>query len=387
MVWIVCAVVAGLLAGGLAPLVARRSLTRPVINSVPSEWELLGKVWSRPYRLAFLTDIASEDFASPLTARLWEHFVKCAQLPASSGESDALAEAAGEQLQQRCDLWRADVLAAASGADRDRLADLLMSDQLPSGEVNITSQDTAAMKAADVILSASADRNLFDSPAAPRWVATPGGGPDAGTLTRLPARVSMTRRIVSAVLAFAWVAALGALIPMTGETGVAFVAAAWLATGVGLFVVSFVDYDTMYIDWWFYLLALSATVVFSFAHAQANNDLSILVPAVATAFGVALFFEILNKVYTLIRKTAGQGFGDTLIVLVTVGLPVALTGSWLLGYLSLMSALLSAIVAFLVRKAVTGKGKDAPFAFGPFLALGPLLAVLIAAAFPDLLPF
>lgn len=143
--------------------------------------------------------------------------------------------------------------------------------------------------------------------------------------------------------------------------------AAYQVLLLGAVVLALVDHDTQYIDTRTYTVTLLAAGALTVAAAVAGGDLGRLLPAAAVGAVTVAVFEGTNAVYTRQRGTAGLGFGDTLLVALTVALPAALSGSWVVGYVSVMVALLTAAAGWGLGQRAGRLTRESPFAFGPFL--------------------
>lgn len=178
--------------------------------------------------------------------------------------------------------------------------------------------------------------------------------------------------LLSALAALVGVGVLGRL--ELGWSGWAFGAISLASLIFGSVELSSVDIDTMYLDnavfsvsgiiSWLGLVGLAVTSHHPFW----------LVAGVTMGVAVAVMFELMSRIYGSIRGVT-QGAGDTLIVLVSVGVPAGLTHSWQVGLYSVLAGCLLMIVSWSVmrvRKLVT---KASPVAFGPYLAAGWVVAL------------
>jgi len=383
VIWIIYLALAFAVGYLAAPWVAKLSARLKMPNSVDAQWFLLASVWARPSRLPFIHGLPVDAFDSPRTRALLQAMRTAADLPEAIDNDDE-AERLGADLLTNAIAWRNSIDAIL--ADReltDQLSDRDLWDAFAKSQnLYSDSSDKAAMSAVDSVNAAYQERSISPPHAEFEFHTSPEATlQNPGTWHRKLHRVSQARRLASALSVVAYTAVIPVLLESVTSPYLAVMS--WLLMGAGLIVVSFVDHDTMSLDFKAWALALVGG--WSFAILANLSHPSWLLSGVAAALAVVVIFEVLNRAFFMLRGVHGQGFGDTLIVLASVGVPAALTGSWFIGYLSLMSALCAAIVFFLIRKVVTKSDKSQPFAFGPWLAVGPPVALLIAHQFPSFL--
>lgn len=146
------------------------------------------------------------------------------------------------------------------------------------------------------------------------------------------------------------------------------------------FVVTFavvlggIDWKTTYIYWGPYFswgaLAWAATI----AWGAINGTWDAVLNGVVWGFGSAFALWGINWLYKLIRKRDGLGYGDGLLVLVSVGVPAALTGTWIVPLYGLYAGFVLASIWGVAATRDSGQGGAAEFALGPYLMAGPILA-------------
>lgn len=371
VLWIYAATALAAVAGYVfAPALARRATRRPVMYSPDDEFTMLAAVWARPYRLPYLLGVRPHDFADPHRAQVWQAMVTASALDVDADITDEQAHRQGVDLAQREPAWRSAVLREVSDEGTMVLAQLSATD---GKDYTDSSFDDECVQASSAVMSAGMDRSSLNGASVISW------SPQQQRPVRLPAPVTVRRSVLSALLAAVWTLGLLALLASGAYAASVLAAAAltasWLVLGVGMLVIAFVDYDTLYLDMPVWAVTTVAAWVLAVVAAVAAGDPSRLLAGVVTAAITAAVFEILNVLYKLVRGRSGQGFGDTLIVLASVGVPAALTGSWVMGYVSVMAALVIAIVWFALSR-VGKHDTTTPFAFGPFLALGPIASVV-----------
>jgi prepilin signal peptidase PulO-like enzyme (type II secretory pathway) len=137
-----------------------------------------------------------------------------------------------------------------------------------------------------------------------------------------------------------------------------------------------VDIDTMYLDMPSFYLGLSVTWVMVAAGALSSGKLTHFLPGLTMTILMVFIFEVINLIYKKLRGSDGMGMGDTMIILGTIGVPTAISGAWQMGYRITMLSFLLGIVGWLYNKVTNNATKEEPFAFGPYLAVGWMLAVV-----------
>lgn len=110
-------------------------------------------------------------------------------------------------------------------------------------------------------------------------------------------------------------------------------------------VLGVIDYLTSYIYWGPYLGFGAATWGLTAAGAVLTGETGRLWLGLAFGFGVAVVMEGSSWLYYLLRKTHGFGGGDAFLVFVVMGVPVALSGDWVVGvYGFILSFVVAAII-------------------------------------------
>jgi prepilin signal peptidase PulO-like enzyme (type II secretory pathway) len=137
-----------------------------------------------------------------------------------------------------------------------------------------------------------------------------------------------------------------------------------------------VDIDTMYLDMPTFYLGLSVTWILVAAGALSSGKFTHFLPGLTMTILMVFIFEVINLIYKRLRGSDGMGMGDTMIILGTIGVPTAISGAWQMGYRITMLSFLLGIVGWLYNKVKNNATKEEPFAFGPYLAVGWMLAVV-----------
>jgi hypothetical protein len=360
--------VLGLVLGPLlALLAAKRTPAQPAGNPDESAEEVvLASALSSASTYVLVSELKEEHFTSGANKALWRALVEeCAGLTLPESGS---APSAYRKLARAAEVEDLRARVVARGGEAGELASRLGEGTTPR----------KAVKAASKVYSAVEDREQYlgASPVVP-------GGPGEAAWVRRYTKPSLTRTAFSAL----FLGAVGALAPVLGSipategAGVVSVVA-FFVLGAASLVWALVDHDTLYLDYpTFFTGAALAWLVTAAAALSAGEPGRLLLGAGA-AVVVGVFFEVLNRAYQRVRGVAGMGFGDTLIILATVGVPVALSDDVLLGLTIVMASALAAIplpaVVALRQRAAAKRDPEAPtrpvpFAFGPYLALGWIL--------------
>lgn len=359
------AAIAGVLAGSpLARYAARRSAAQPVALEPAAERHVLSAVAAEPWQYLRLHEMRPHDYADPANQAVWarlEAMLSMVEKPPVETPDEKV-----EELLVRSRATHAEVYASL---EMRTLFDA-------AGIAGEALDAKRLIDEASKVVAASEDRHLYNggSPIV-------AGGPGEASLVRALSKPSRARRVfASTVLASAGSLSVPLAVTASYEVPAQILAAAsLLVLSVASLVWALVDYDTMYLDTGSFWPGLGASWALAAAAAFAEHDPRRLLPGAAIAIGGAVVFEVANFLYRLIRGRDGMGGGDTLILLATAGVPAALFGSWQLGYAAGISSLALGIVGWLVL-ALRGKmTRTTPYAFGPYLALGWIVATTVCA--------
>lgn len=329
-------------------LAARRSVAQPVALADDAEVTFLAHILATPATIALCGLLDGDHFASPRHAALWRELRTHAAITFHDDEPAARAQMVSvpADLAGRC-------------TDRDLVADLLRRGACSESE---------ALDAGMRILEAGDDRLVFGSQAAGELRP---GGPGEATLVRTYRRPGPGRVTV------------GALLGLCGAAAAAHADVSALATlslGVlllGSIVWALVDFDTLYVDYPTMAIFGGGAWALGALDAVLAGEPGRIMIGVLGAAAVAGSFELANYAFKKVRGIDGLGGGDAVIVLATVGVPALVTGSGWVAYASTLSALLLAIAGWVVLRVRRGATAHTPFALGPYLALGWIVALFI----------
>ena len=137
-----------------------------------------------------------------------------------------------------------------------------------------------------------------------------------------------------------------------------------------------VDIDTMYLDMPSFYIGIIVTWILVIMGGVVSADIKYFLPGITMTVLMVFIFELINLLYKKVRGSDGMGMGDTMIILGTIGVPTAISGSWQMGYRITMLSFVLGIIGWFYNKVKNNAKKEEPFAFGPYLALGWMLAVV-----------
>lgn len=347
-------------AGHFSAWAARRGSLQPVSIALPEERLLLGQVLHSPQLLPAVAELLPSEFAMPSHRTLWETVRAVAPVVAAADEDhwQRLSSSVPADLVARC---------REASPESAALIERLLSEVEP---VSVTKEAaTAVARHGMAVRAAHEDRTTFNGASPIVDTSDP-----TAPLRRVPA--PMTFRRMQTVKALLVIFCAAAPVLALAHDGVAYWAAlaSLLVLALTSVAVAVVDYDTMYIDlpvfWGGAALAWAAAAA---AAVLAGNP-GRLLAGLVVSLPLAGVFELANLVHRLVRGSDGMGFGDTLLLIATSGVPAALTGSYELGLHSLLGGLLCGLLGWTVLFAQGKITRRTPFAFGPYLALGWLVA-------------
>lgn len=345
--------------GGVARFAAKRTVRQPSNVEIAAERRVLAAVLEHPEWYPAVSSLTPEMFLDPACRMGWG----CIQ--------QAVLEFCGEPLVA-ASARAIPVVGARMPADlRERM-------QLPEGVVLPDLATDAKGRPLCLRSFLAAGQAVFDGEEGRTLYAGSStlsvGGVGEPPLVRRFAEPSRNRRRVTTGM-LATVAALApwlAVATLGGAWPVGVVAVWFLA--VVCTVLSLVDVDTLFLDlpvfWWG---AAGSAVLAAGAAAVAGSPVWALWGlGIAVVLGVA--FEALNLLYRLVRGRHGIGGGDSLVLLLTAGVPVALTGLPMLGLYTVLAGMVTSLGGWGVA-ALRGKvTKNTPLPMVPFLSAGWIVA-------------
>lgn len=360
---------------------ARRAVHQPLETAVGDEVTLLLGVLSNLRRLPYLTTIEAKDFAVGAHQRIWTALVHAASaelatLPAEPTDDDC--GDVGDALLERADEIHAQLQALLAGSPTG-YADLGLLAQMSAMSAERDVTDEEVVLAGEVVWLVGSDRQRFAGQGRVGPSRTPDStDPASPPIQRFPTPPSVMRRLTGAALAAVAFAVAPFLAESVGLTGVSlWLGVAALATlATGSLVMSLVDLETMFIDLRTLVWTSAGGWLLAAAAVGVDGRWSSLAVGGVVVAATAVVFEAGNRLYRWRNGIDGQGFGDTMLVVATVGVPAALSGDWLVGYYGVFAAFGLAAAGWLIGFVLRRAHKDQPFAMGPYLAGGWLVGWL-----------
>lgn len=382
---------AGAAAGPLLTwFAARRTARQPAESAVEDEQQLLAALLHQPSRrvtrLQAELDVDDDTFADLF---VWpaHHHIAAALIdvvadvrehlelppPDPTLTEQQIAEVAGPDTQPDWQAADAKVRRQLADQVRRRAQDGTFALQLdaPATFKQIVSDGRAGVaepqfeQAAVVVYATYNDRELFN-------------GPSQIVLADDPTAEQPLARRYTSPSARRHVAVAGVTAVMGGIAGwLVGTAAPLLLAAVGVLiaasvVVALVDHDTLYMDYWTLLPLTAASwgLVAADAQFRLGGDFSNLIAGGLIVVVVAVALEAVGLLYRLVRGQFGMGFGDTVMLVATCGVPAAISGSWQVGLWALNAGMILALLVA-AAKAVVGRfDRNQPFPFAPYLAVG-----------------
>jgi prepilin signal peptidase PulO-like enzyme (type II secretory pathway) len=402
----------------LAPFItkysARRVMKRPAGAEVAAEKSVLGAILSNPLNYLIVDVMQAKDFYHPEHAAIWtalEDELGDARINASRNAKTkrevriSLKEKFGEKISRQALRWSTrdayrlekDKLMTRRAMNkalkkRNEKIKTRCSSEALVARMNVLFPETADLlergaaetldkrgliKCGEKVVAAAADRGSLGGSAT---VTTTG---DFDAPLRRDYLAPTERAIVATGGALALTLGvapflIGALGLGVGASLIALLAL-WVVAFSGA-VIALVDLATMYLDGRVFWQAALCGWGLAAVAALAEDDPRRLLAGLFVVLATAVLFEGLNYLYKLVRGFNGMGFGDTMILVVTAGVPAALTGSWSLGSYCVIAGLLAGLLGWIFNfarglfKLGPRFTRTTPFAFGPYLEIGWVVA-------------
>jgi hypothetical protein len=369
------------LATPLVALVARkRVVAQPLEHHTDSERRIVEAVIASPSLYVYVHQLRREHFVDEDLGAIWtsiaEHNrnVAIPSVPSDETAAYELLETIGANVPQDLrvhldHLLRSGTLAATTA---DRLTGLLTGADTADTQTRIAREELVEI--ASHVYNAGVDRHEYAGSA--RIERT---GNRERPLRRVPSRLTPVRTLITTGLLAAGGLVAGSLAATgDGTSAQAAIAVALTLLTIGSVIWTLVDLETMYVDMSSFHVLAGASWLSTLLAAWLQGTLGQAVTGLLVVAGIVLFIEAVNQAYRRIRGRHGMGMGDYLLVLATIGVPVALTGSLMLGQVILIVSLLAGIVGWVfTRLTRPGFTRETPYAFGPYLASGWILGLLL----------
>jgi prepilin signal peptidase PulO-like enzyme (type II secretory pathway) len=353
----------------LAKWSARRSAAQPLLLAIAEEKRVLAEVIARPQAYPVVAELRCEDFSVLAHRRIWEEIAEVGNAALDGAAATTDEELA--EVEKLLDGVSFD--SALSGLDDEAGSEV---GELRKVEGAGTLSTKELLDLGGKVLAAYDDRTRTAGAVPP----VPGQDDQAPFVREVkqPGRNRFAWTVVLTALGWGAMPYLISKMALHSVGGSLLAGAAVLVLGVTTIEIALVDYDTFYVDYPVLAvgggLAWLLTVGSALMTHRPSALLAVLIAVVAFAF-----FEAMNLIYKRVRQRHGMGFGDSVLLLVAIGVPAALTGSPRLGWYSLIVALLAAIAGRVGQLAAKRAEGGSPFALGPYLAMGWLLTWILLA--------
>mgnify|MGYP006274823831 CR=1 FL=1 len=354
---LILVLIAGIAAAAATPLTLRfargRSLSQPLPSHPDEERRIIATIAENPGWYVYIHQLTEEHFVDLDLGQAWQRLK-------GANAGLAIPETPSDETEAYRILEKLEHLViAVTMPDHGHAVEAL-----PSRE--------KLLEAATKVYSAGMDRTEFAGSS--RVERT---GDLRRPLVRHLAPVNAARRFVTAATSLIGVVA-AILAGVKGDNILTALALTVLTFGSVVWLL--VDLDTMYIDMASFWAVGGAAWALTLAAAGIDRRLGDALIGLCVSGAVVAFIELVNQFYKRIRHQHGMGTGDYLLILATIGVPVAVTGSWMLGQWILVLSLALGVAGWAVKRVtVAGFGRDTPYAFGPYLATGWMAGVLIWA--------
>nr|AXF48696.1 tRNA nucleotidyltransferase [Paenarthrobacter ureafaciens] len=383
---VVAAALAALASIPLVSFAARRTLKQPVALALEAEGLLLAGVLGDLRRWPYVAQVRATDFAAAHHHDIWEALVRALGENGVIGENADADDCAriGEQLaphrSEVLDQVR-HLLATASSQPALNLArfeELVAGVEL-SADVTASSDalDVATVTAAEEVIACGNDRNRLSGSGLVVPTANPNStSTDDPPLARAATPTTRLRGAVTALVCAAGAALIPGWLTVFPVTGAAWVFAlvSLVALGAMSVAVSLVDLDTLYIDVPVWAAGTGLAWAAAIASALAAGDPGRILAGLMMVAIIGISLEGTNLLFRLVRGMDGQGFGDTLLIIATVGVPPVLASDYRVGFWSVFAGLVIGGLGWFAARLAGRVHRKEPFAFGPWLSVGWVVA-------------
>lgn len=353
----------------------QRTLAQPLVAHPSAERRIIAGVVHTPGVYAYIHQLAPEHFTDKAAREIWQHIAaRHSDITMPTGGKRTIESELSEAAETVPDDLGQHLSRISLSEGAAQLLEDISEDLADAQRHNTLDSRATLVEQAELVYNTGLDRveyagnariEITDDPNAP--------------LRRLIGPTTWLRRLTVMLML-----SVGGLIAVryamnTDDTLEGWlVGAALTVLTVGSVIWALIDHDTMYVDlptfWAFTSAAWALTVGASLFVGEPGRALTGLVVTLM----VVTFIELTNQVFKRVRGQDGMGGGDYLFVLATIGVPVGLTGDWVLGQWILLTSLLSGIVGWvIIRLRRAGFTKASPYAFGPYLACGWLLTMFL----------
>lgn len=375
---LVLAVVLALCAPLVLAVARRRVVAQPLAFHLDEERRVLRAVLADPGAYVYIHQLESRHFVDERLGEIWERIAahnSGVAIPEVPRDENAAYRILGETAER----IPGDLVSHLTVCTTDgRLS------PGAAGELTALAAESEALDREELVAQASrvynagTDRHEYAGSARIERTQDP-----LRPLRRVASAVSPLRVGVTVLLLalggyVAGAAADAVATAATPRGATAAIAAALVVLTIGSVIWTLVDLETMYIDLPSFHLLAGISWFFALLGAWLDGSLFSALTGLVAVVAVVGFIELVNQVYKRVRGRHGMGMGDYLLIVATIGVPVAVTGSPMLGQVILIVSLLAGIVGWIASRITRpGFTRETPYAFGPYLASGWILGLLL----------
>lgn len=356
----------------LVKIAGKRALRQPLAAHLDEERRILATVLRNPASYAYIHQLEAIHFVDEQIGAIWALIKK-------NTSHITFPEARDNKEATFNKLAKAGVAVPGNLNDlvRGKANDQVFLNNILANNKNLERREL--LRQATMVYSAGCDRTEYRGKCIVERT-----GDDRQPLRRVPAKIGVGRHLVTMLLTGIGFYIAGAISlhgtedNVLGDPSQMLIIAGLCALTIGSVLWTLVDVDTMYIDMQTFHIFGGLAWIFVIANTLVNHQLGNALRGIVVAGGIIVFIEIINRVYRIIRGQDGMGGGDYLIIVATIGVPVAITGSWAVGQAILILSLLAGLVGWVLRRVTEpGFNRTTPYAFGPYLACGWMLGLTL----------
>lgn len=343
----------------LTPLLLRvaawRTLRQPLICYPEHEKSILASVGANPSYAALILDLKPEHFVDSARALLWDE-IKHYCLTLVTHTDDSTHELV---LDNKNTLSKVEpeLLLAALSAE----AALVLRDEWESVD------EDKFLERSKLVYASGVDRDYYGG----KCIIEKTNKPSI-PLVRLVVGTSLMHAILTfTMLAAGAVASISTSHYMYSGRSALLLSCGMLTLLMGSVIWSIVDLNTLYVDVPSLLLFGGLAWGFTiWGSLLADAAVNIYIGIGASLF-VGVFIFLVSLAHMRIRGKPGMGGGDYMLMLATIGVPVAVTGIALMANWILLVSLCMGILGWVFKYTRSDNfNKNTPYAFGPYLACG-----------------
>jgi hypothetical protein len=351
--------VSALFAVTLTPLLLRiaawRTLRQPLLCYPEHEKSILASVCANPSYAALVLDLEPEHFVDSARALLWseiKHY--CLTLVTHTDNSTHELVLANKNTLSKVE---PKLLLAALSTE----SALVLRSEWESVD------EDEFLERSKLVYASGSDRDYYGG----KCTIEKTGDPSMPLAREVTGKSLMHVVLTFIMLAAGAVASISTSYHLYSGRSAFLVACGLLILLIGSVVWSIVDLNTLYVDVPSLIVLGGLSWGFTiWGSLLADKTLNIYVGIGASLF-VGLFIFLVSLAHMRIRGKLGMGGGDYMLMLVTIGVPVAVTGIAMMANWILLASLCMGILGWVFKYMRSDDfNKNTPYAFGPYLACG-----------------